>query len=149
MPSIIDKAPKGSVNLFIILICIKMLKLNPITLRLSRFYLPLWFNFPKILKSYNFGVIFKPGNKFKFISTKSPVSELCKRGICNVHCNICHLSYNDQTEKDFEKRLRQHFWYIIKQRISQLSIAKHNWESDQSVNFQQDKIIFHTDRVLR
>ena len=51
--------------------------------------------------------MFTPVNKFYFPSTKSPIHELRKRGICKVPCKDSSLFYTGQNERSLETRLSE------------------------------------------
>ena len=80
------------------------------------FHLPLCFKLAKILKRFNFKVIFKPVNKFKFPSTKSPIPKLCKWGIYKVPWKD-NLLYIDQTKRNLETHLSEQLVWLIKRSI--------------------------------
>ena len=85
---------------------VKKLKkiIGSIILTKKDFYPLLCFKLAKILKHFNFKVIFKPVNKFNFPSTKSPIPEFHKWGIYKVPCKDCNLFYN-QTKRNLETSL--------------------------------------------
>jgi hypothetical protein len=101
----------------------------------------------KILKRFDFNVIFSPVKKVRFSNLKHPIDNLNCWGIYSISCQ-CGLSYIGQTKRALKFRLKEHENYVKNQDLKRSSIAQHCWSTSHRFLFSSATIVHKCSSVL-
>ena len=104
------------------------------------FYPKISFQIAKILKSFDFKVVFSPTNKIHFSNLKSPIDCMSDWDVYEISCQ-CGLSYIGQTKRALRCRVKEHENYVKNKELKRSCIAQHCWSSNHYFNFSSAKII--------